>query len=382
MFNFKLTKNKIIVFIINLVLFSIYIFPTGILNDYVSIPLDKLIFILGVLLVYILTIKKMSKSEILFLFFVFIFVILSGNIEYILFLSIPLLMKLIKYKKLIKYYLKRTPVLYICLIMTLIYSVIYNIGDGRMAYSAIREINQSGLAIFCLACLLIQKNIYLSLITFILGFLTLSRSYMLAVLCIIFFRLSFIKNFLKKFNLNIFNFVNLTILSSFILYMLGVIYIYQYKAGNIVDSTNLNSKLTLLDTSNLFRFFVIYVIISVYISNPAKIFVGITDNEYVNFLSKISNSTGIPYHYTVPHNLFFSHLKIYGIFAVIEIIYVSNILKKIVNEQNFGIYVAIALYSIILGAGLYSYWLYLTVFGLIVFDDNIKISEMLVHNKS
>ena len=53
-------------------------------------------------------------------------------------------------------------------------------------------------------------------------------------------------------------------------------------------------------------------------------------------------------------------------------LYVSSIIKKIVNKKNFGIYLAIAFYSIFLGAGLYSYWLYLSVFALYCNSEDKK----------
>ena len=61
----------------------------------------------------------------------------------------------------------------------------------------------------------------------------------------------------------------------------------------------------------------------------------------------------------------------------VETIYVHIILKKIVNKENFMIYIAIFLYSIILGAGLYSYWLYLTFFMLVLNEESNEERKML-----
>ena len=55
--------------------------------------------------------------------------------------------------------------------------------------------------------------------------------------------------------------------------------------------------------------------------------------------------------------------------------YTSSILKKITNSNNFGIYIGIALYSILLGAGFYSYWLYLSVFVLITNMGEVELNE-------
>lgn len=69
------------------------------------------------------------------------------------------------------------------------------------------------------------------------------------------------------------------------------------------------------------------------------------------------------------HNLFFSHLKMYGLATFLEIFYVSKILKKVTNQNNFGIFIALFLYSIILGTGLSSFWLYFSAVILILYEE-------------
>jgi len=375
----KLTQSKITIWVVNLVLLSVYIFPTGIVSNYSTLPIDKLIFSLGIMMMYLFSIKRMSKREILIILCILLFALYSKTIEFLLFATIPFLMKLLKNKRMIKAYLKNSNILYICLFATIIYTLIYIAGDGRdgrYAFSAIREINQSGLAIFCLASLLMVKDFRLAIFTYVFGLLTISRSYILAIFCVVFFKLPFIKSLLKKINLRMFSFTNITIITSLILYFLGVFYIYEYKAGKIFWGDEVSSRLfTLLDYSNYFRFVAVYFIVTMFLKYPLRMIVGIQETEFINHGANIANKLNIPYKSTPPHNLFFAHLRIYGIFAIIEVMCVSNILKKLVNIENFGIYIAIVLYSIFLGAGLYTYWLYLTVFAIIVFDKNIEVKK-------
>ena len=68
------------------------------------------------------------------------------------------------------------------------------------------------------------------------------------------------------------------------------------------------------------------------------------------------------------HNLFYSHLKMYGLFVFLEIMCVSKYLKRIVNENNIGIFIAFFLYTIILGSGLSGIWLYLATIVLVLYE--------------
>ena len=135
-----------------------------------------------------------------------------------------------------------------------------------------------------------------------------------------------------------------------------------------------------MDYSNLFRFTTNLIVLLILFNNPLKIFSGLTDQEYINFGRNVYETIGIPYNYLEPHNLFFSHLRMYGIFAILEIIYISNLVKKVINNNNFIIYLAIVAYSVILGAGLYSYWLYLSVFVFLFFEEGKEGKNVLAAN--
>lgn len=362
----KLTMNKFnaINMSIIITLFCVYIFPSGIIQS--SIPIEKTIFTLVITILLFLFTKKISLREIFFITIIIILTIMSRTINYLLFLPLLFLNNVLKEKEQINYFLKNSNILYICLFFTIIYSIM-NFGvNGRYAHTAIVEINQSGLSIFCLGLLLMKKNKFLGKFTLLFGMLTISRSYFLALALYIISKTSIGKKISKsKFLIKNSSYLKITIISTILLFLLGMYFINQYKLGNIFWGDNVSTRLfNLLDYSNLFRFMANVAIISIFYLNPKKLLLGITDSEYINFGRKIYSNYGIIYKYTTPHNLFLSHLKLYGFFSIIEVIYVSSILKKVVNKDNLLVYYAIVLYSILLGAGLYSYWLYLTIFVL------------------
>ena len=189
------------------------------------------------------------------------------------------------------------------------------------------------------------------------------------------------KIFIKDWIIKFCNYINLTIISSIALVGIGIFYFYQFQAGNIFWGDEVSSRLyTLLDYSNLFRFYTTVTLVTMFFKYPNLLITGITENQYTSLGVQIFWVSNVPYHYLVPHNLFFSHLKMYGIFSIVETIYLHFILRKIVNKENFLLYIAIFLYSIILGAGLYSYWLYLTFFMLVLNEDSKEERKMLNAN--
>lgn len=375
----QIDNDIILKIILYTVLFVVYILPSGLINF--SIPIDKLIFVMVLSFFYacnVLYKKKISKSHILFIGAIILFSIIGKTINYFLFIPILFLDKLLDNKERITRILKESPILYICLGFTILYSII-NFGDsGRFAYTAIMEKNLSGLAIFCLALLMIKKNKVIGYFVLIFGMLTISRSYYLALILYLLSKLNIIQKLIDKMKKIIkhFNYLNLTILSSIILIAIGYIYIYQFKAGNIFWGDEISNRLiNIFDYSNLFRFITNLIVVMILFNSPFKLFSGLSDQEYIELGRNIYESFEIPYKYLEPHNLFFSHLRIYGIFVLIEIIYISNSLKKIINNNNFMIYLAIVAYSVILGAGLYSYWLYLSIFVFLIYEKK-EISEI------
>lgn len=362
-------KKWMVKIIVLTVLIITYIFPTGILIDSVdpSYTLPKFLFLASVCFVYLFC--KIDKFDIIFFLFILLLIIITRNINFINFVSLGLIRKIVPDKDYVNSYLKNSSILYFCLFFTLVYSVLFivtNQREGRYAFAAIKEINQSGLSIFCLGCLMKIKNKSLSRFVLLFGLLTFSRSYYLAIFCLIFFRI------IEKSNLNKFfrkrmSYGALTIISSVALILLGLFYIQQYKNGNIIMNDSSSRLFTFLDYSNYFRFQTIIVLLSCYLVSLRYFVFGIDNETYIKLGNSFSVKNGIPYKGTPPHNLFFSHLKVYGLFAIFEIFFVSKSLKKVIKDDNTGLFFALALYSIFLGAGFYSYWLYLSIFSLMVY---------------
>lgn len=374
----KITKELLMKVVVITVLACTYIIPTGIIETKYSI--SKIIFVGVIAVVYIIQVmktKEVKKTEIAFLVLIVLFCIISCNLNYLVFITIPFISRNLKYKDDVKKYILETNILYVCLFFTVIYSIIFAGKGGRYAFTAIKEINQSGLSIFCLGIMLIKKNRKLGIATLLLGTLTFSRSYYLACIIYIISNIKLIqKIFLKEKFIRICNYTNLTIITTIAFIVIGVFYIQQYKAGNIFWGDEVSTRLyTFLDYSNFFRFVTNILLVLAFKERPYRIFTGMSDNEFRMLGQQISNQMDLPHHYILPHNLFLSHLEMYGIFSIIEIVYISNILKKITNRKNFFLYIAIVTYSVILGAGLYSYWLYLTVFMLVINSETETVQN-------
>lgn len=372
----KIEKNKLdkidldikITTLITLV--CVYIMPTGLLKLDSSIP--KLFFISGLGLIYLFNIfkeKKINFWHIIFIGILLALTILSRNINFLTFFPLIMLDRVIEKKDVIINYLKKSNILYICLICTIIYTFFFLGYNNRFAFSSIKEINQSGLALFCLAMLFMKKDKKIGYWILIFGLLTFSRSYYLAFGLFLLSNIKFIKDKLLRPKLIKFcNYFNLTIISSVVLILLGIFYIYQFRNGNILSDSEINNRLLqFFDYSNYFRFSAVIIVLLIFKKFPKKIFLGMSNNDYKLFGKTIASKMELPFRGIVPHNLMFSHLKIYGLFAIFEIYYISKRISKVVNKENFFIYLAIAAYSIILGAGFYSYWLYLSIIMFIMF---------------
>ena len=375
--SWKSISNKSLLITITITLFCCYIFPTGIVSpkDY---RMSKLIFIAGIGLQYAVTIlktKQISLKEVILLASIFALTAISRDFSLLSFVPLIYLLRIRPTTADVKEIFSKTDVLYLCLFATIIYSLVYvctGNNSGRFAFAAIREINQSGLAIFCLGCMLLIKHRKIGLATLAFGLLSLSRSYYLAVACLVIFhfvRRTKFGNALVKYC----SYLNLTIVSSVILMLVGVFYFWQYKAGNIIMGGNDGSRIfNLLDYSNFFRFQANILLAIILTKSPKFFLTGISDEAFNKLAASTAKELSLPYRTTPPHNLFFSHLKKYGFFSLIETVILSLILRRVVNKENFGVYIAIIFYSILLGAGLYSYWLYLSFATLSYFSPSIN----------
>lgn len=367
----KNNEFLIVKLFIVIVLISGYLIPNIEIFNYSA---AKLFFLIGSVLFYIAFLKKFTIFDYIFSAILILFAILFKNLNFLMFIYLPLAKKIIEYKELISDYLKKSNILYICLFATIIYTIKYFGENGRYAFSSIHEINQSGLSIFLLGTMLLKKNKKAGIITLLFGLLTFSRSYYLAFSLLIMGKyLKF--NFKEKF-INKINYFNVTVVSSILLFCLGLFYINQYKLGNItLSDDNLSRIFNLLDYSNLFRFSTVVFLFYILKAKPFLLISGMSNEYYINCSYEYANLLEIPYVKNIPHNLFLSHLKMYGIISIFETVYISIVLSKIVNNSNLMIYLAIIFYSIFLGSGLFNYWLFLTIFALLLSEKEDEMYE-------
>ena len=293
-------------------------------------------------------------------------------------LLIPIVDDLINNKNRVNAILKKNKLVYLALFFSFIYTIIYNkvgfngrgadAGSGFMTCTALGEVNLAGLSIFLLYGLAKNKYKYLSKIILIFGIFTFSRSYFLAIICIILCSTRLVNKLIEKLIRKL-SYINLTLISSVFTFGLAILQISVFLNNRIV-AMQLNSGFArmfqLNDYSNFYRMLAIFIVVAIYVYYPKFLLVGITDDEYLLYGREIANNLNVPFIGIGPHNLFFSHLKIYGIGVVFEVFFISKYLKKIVNKNNFGFFIAVLLYAIVMGSGFNNWWLFLITIVLIV----------------
>lgn len=371
-----------------LVLFIIFIFPSGLLfgtfnsiHNHIFTVLIVSIFFADKLINHNLDQIRINIFIILFFILIIIVALITKRFGIFDLCIIPIAFDYIDQKEEVFRVLKKSKLPYICFAFTLVYSIVYmklgyggrgegNVGSG-MLFTAIGEINLAGLSIFCLSMILLKINKKAGCFVAICGVFTISRSYLLALLCVFVFKRKLVMRIFSRAK-GIFSYFNLALVSSIFLFFLGVRFTNLYLSGLIVDhntTAGFSRLFVLNDMSNYFRFLAIYLIVKIIISDPVKLFLGFSEKEFIQIGGSIAESEGLLFSEIGTHNLIFSHLKMYGVFAVIEIMLISKCLKKVTTASNFGIFVAIFLYCIILGTGLNSYWLYLTIIVMICHMD-------------
>lgn len=363
------------------VLLIVYGFPQGLLTRYYGIDfsVDKLLFsilVIGLFVINKIKTMKITSAQVLFIVLSIVFACFSHEPRCLLLCYLPAVEDLLPYRSKICDILKKSRILYVCLGMTVFYTFIYSrlgiVNSDRYAFSAIGEINQSGLAIFCLSVMMMVKNKRVGYLCMGFGLLTVSRSYFLAVALYFIGKVKMIKKILIRVShWRVFNYWAIVALSSIALIGLGFFFIWQNKIGNVYWGDDVETRIfRLLDYSNLFRFVTNVSLIMIFIRYPYALLTGLSDQAFFSESAVSYNMLGIPFRATNPHNLFFSHLRIYGAFSFVETWYIARIFWKIVNNRTLIVFIISALYSIFLGAGLYSYWLFITIFSMSAEERN------------
>lgn len=375
--------NRSSKFIVCLVFFTIFIFPNGLVFGSFN-AIHNHIFcgmLGGIYLIHKMQSGKLPVNILIIWSLVLGVSIYTKRFGFIDMIALPVFGEFITHKDTIKKYVIKSWLPYICVVFTIGYTFVYRtlgiggrgegeIGSGLLI-SAIGEINLTGLSVFLLAMVIRKKNKLIGYFIMMLGLLTLSRSYILALICAFIFSFEFIKKIVDKI-INKINYLNLTVISSVLLFGVSVIFIRLYLSGNIISynvTAGVSRIFKLNDYSNLFRFLAIFIIVTIVGKHPQTLLLGFSDEEYLRYGKEITSSLGVVFGAGIgTHNLFFSHLKMYGLAVFLEIYLVSKYLKNILNSNNYGIFFGIFLYCIILGNGLSSYWLYLSAIVLILYE--------------
>ena len=325
--------NRSIKIIVSLVFFMVYIIPIGLIFGPFN-AIHNHIFATIIGLIYIsLKIKsgKIKKNTLYIWILVFIVAIYTKKFGFIDMIIIPILNDFIRCKNEIKNVVYKSNIAYFSIAATMVYSVMYRIlgiggrGEGEVGsgliFTAIGEVNLTGLSLFCLALIVRKKNKFLGNVVATLGILTVSRSYMLALISVFVFNIKIIRKAMDKL-IDKCTYLNFTIISSVVLFGLGIYNIYLYLNGMIVSHSlteGFGRLFVFNDLSNYFRFLAIYLIVMIIISNPTAAFLGFTNEQFVEYGREITNSQGLLFSDIGTHNLFFSHLKMYGIAVFFEI---------------------------------------------------------------
>lgn len=325
---------------------------------------------------------KIEKRTLIFWGLTVIIAVYTRRYGFIDMIIIPILGDFVKNKAEVKKLILKSNTPYICIFFTIVYSILYTrlgIGSrgesgisGGLVYTGIGEVNLAGISLFGLALICYRKNRIIGYFVFLLGLLTTSRSYILAIFCVVIFNFYYVKYLVNKI-IGKMTYLNLTVISSFCLFALGIVFISLYQSGDIL-AYNANQGIYrlfhLYDYSNYYRFLAIYLIVMIMFNNPKTLFLGFSNEEFSVYGKQITSDLLTDFGVGIgTHNLFFSHLKMYGLATFLEIFYVSKILKKVTNQNNFGIFIALFLYSIILGTGLSSFWLYFSAVILILYEE-------------
>lgn len=373
-------KDESIKFYIYCTLVFIYFIPIELIfGVWNSVPYHLYTFLIGIVYFASVIRRGRIKKPTLGLYICIILIAFyTKKFGFIDLLLIPIVDELIKNKNKVNVILKKNKIIYLALLFSFLYTIIYNkvgfdgrgadVGSGFMTCTALGEVNLAGLSIFLLYGLAKINYKYLSKIILIFGVFTFSRSYFLAIISLVICNIGLIKNIIDKL-IGRLSYVNLTLISSLLMFGLALSQINIF-LENGINSAQHNSGFARVvqfnDYSNFYRMLAIFIVVAICAYHPNSLLVGITDDKFLLYGKKIANKLNVPFIGIGPHNLFFSHLKTYGIGAIFEVWFISKYLKKIVNKNNFGFFVAVLLYAIVMGSGFNNWWLFLITIVLIV----------------
>jgi hypothetical protein len=321
---------------------------------------------------YLIKIRKIKIKDLVLLLLIIYFSCVSKTITHIHLIGLIVLDKIIEKENKIVNVIYKSSILIISIFFVVFYSIIYA-GDGRYLFTGINEINQSGLALILLFLIIRQKKKIIGNWLLIIGILTFSRNYFIGL--ILFYLIEFLVNKIEITNKIIFNkiksFKFISIASIMLLILISGYFSHLYESDLLNDyKQGLQRYTTLTDESNYFRFKANTNLIEIYINNPSKLFVGLSDDEFVVFNREIASKRGQIYRGIRPHNYFFSYFRIYGVLSIVIFWYTSTIFQKVITKKNIPVFGVVFTYLTFLGIGAASYWLFLSIFAMMAYNMN------------
>lgn len=369
-----LNKVNIDDYAIMMTLFCVFISPTFFLENLFKIDITKYLFFAFSLLAYIAIIIKtdrIEKCERIMLIIIPLICIIQRSIVPLSLIELLLVYRVIDYLIDSKEIISNKQLL-ISSIGVVFYTLIYFNFNGRFMYTGLREINQSSFAILMLALLIRNRNKKIGNIILMLGLLTFSRNYLLGLA--VFIILELIKNTkVYAWLYNFFSFKRIVTASIIILVLLASIFELAYKNDKLVEyKEGFERYVYIFDYSNYFRFTTNTNLVKMYYDNPQKLLTGIEEKEFYDYTYQLVKANGGKYRAIKPHNYFFSYFRIYGFFSLAIFWFLNKIMDKIINKNNFSVFISIFVYSILLGIGFTNYWIFLSALTLLICGKEVE----------
>ncbi len=358
----------------------IFIIPSvSIFGEYRELQYSKLIFYGFTIVMACIVLKRMKTMDLLICILAVALTFLTKSLTPLSWISTVILCRMLEEGEgeYIKRIILTTRMNYIALAFVGVYSVLYGLrtissNDFQLARTAIFEVNQSGLAILCLGLIIKAKHNLPGNIILCFGMLGLSRNYILALILLLIINRRFILEKLEKgYRKGLLKFTTIIFLSTFAVICIGLLYIYWWNMGEITFKTGTSRISNLKDYSNFYRFSTNITFVNMIRQNPIHLLIGYSDlEEYREGLVQSASALHIYTSGHTPHNFMLSYFRLYGISTIILVFYISKTLNHVISKYNVGIYLSICLYPIFMSAGFNTWWLYLTVFVLLVYNQN------------
>jgi len=361
----RLKTDKIEGFLYNLVFILTFLgvffvihdssFPMYSQTKILNYILISSLIIITIILLFIEKLKfKLINSMIIVLLIIStIFSIYKGNFNYY-YIYIPIFIYIGKKKNLI---LKKE-IKYFVLISTF-FSILIQLYNFRFRnitpVLSWRGPNYSGyfIFIFFLFCMTEKSKLIKTIgyISLFLGFLTLSRTYLVVTILYFLFKMNlFKKTFLF---LKLYNFYTLLIVSLILVFFIGNLFLLLVNnPANIEYDASRLLNMNLADGSNYVRFLANNELIKNLFSNYSIFFQGIDVSVYKEL-----------YGLNIPHNILLKMITIFGgFFTFIYIYIIGYYYNRFRSKGNIPIFVTLFFYFSFLGPPVWGFPLLLTIF--------------------